>query len=930
MGLFGDWRVCGSEGRVCPWPDYPICDDPTSDDAWIGLNRIGVKDRQPSIFQMMLGESPDPELVFYRWDPNKNDLDEDARKDVRDPTLEEVDKLTRKLDEIVGRGVFKGICRSQNRDAEGPQAWFFYKDHTGPEGRVALYNDYDPTKHAMNQKPVSMARAEIFGIVKALELDEFDVACKKGQCTKEKDGRFIAGQYYFTSNPDRLERILARLVDPNLVIEGVSADKRKELIAHLTNVKKKANAALDAAGAAAETAKNQLRNLLLASTVNLVGIAIVFGGLHVWGFRQQRKLFREVIGEHAEIAGSKVTLDDLTKEHVANHLARLNANLATAFPTPYQDRGVLGKLFEIVMGKIAKRNNFALVGETDSGKSFLVEEGLPQAIAVELYLLEHPEKAEEVEALGYPRIPEEQRGEVLEFLKKGEALGEPGVQVYTLDMRALRSHGAVFKDLDNKMIDRLIRPLLEKADRGIKVILFIDESREASEEGSSLGSKTALVSLMARLKKIAEKNPNLSIGHGTTTEEFAEIMRDLAQSTRYQGVHVREATPDDIVRRLHTNQGLRTAHGITSVSDSAMKAIIILARELSPSASLNASSSNLLESVAQYAQYRGIIEITWEVFGDYYRDRHQDSKGALRLAETDLDTHIGEITRLIESRNGTVAQVLVRLQSGDDSDAVLGLLRALRSWRYEPAGGFFEGGASTSAETAGASMNGGLVATLEEAMYHSDMLVPVFRDSNDSEIHAEAERVAAAWGALPARQRSRLVLESRGGMVGGVPAAWLLMTLAEEAACEAPAAAAVAGAEAMVGGAPPEAGADPLEGLRELEQFRGTSEAAIREKLRVLANRWQGLSEAERQGVVRGDGAASVPLDGNVRVPLGWVRGQLESDRSGESLEGADGAEVRRERERDRGDDRAREDRGRNKRGDGAETVGAARGGKVK
>lgn len=222
-------KACGTVGNPCPQIlDYPICKADDTSQAWIGLKRVMI------IPPKAEGQPPNIKLLPLD-DPSK------VQPTDRNPTPDEVGKLvTEGWLPSVG---YSGLCRSADLEGVLPKMWFAYRQHAGFAGKVSLFNEYNPGTHrTMDQTPFALTKDEAMGLVAALGLGIYDIACKEGMCpTEQPDGSFSEGQYFFTSDASRLGVMLKKLQNPSVKIEGMGDDIRGELMAHLTVLKAKAD-----------------------------------------------------------------------------------------------------------------------------------------------------------------------------------------------------------------------------------------------------------------------------------------------------------------------------------------------------------------------------------------------------------------------------------------------------------------------------------------------------------------------------------------------------------------------------------------------------------------------------------------------------------------------------------------------------------------
>ncbi|HPQ81937.1 MAG TPA: hypothetical protein PLZ86_09505, partial [bacterium] len=237
-----DRRGCETE------QDYPECffkgtDEASqgavkSEDGWDGVRRIAITDRKDKDGNTI------PWVV--ELDPNV-----ELSENYRNPTLEDLHFITKQeLGEYKdndGRSQFNMICRSNLlMNPKEPYKFFFARDFFSDHASKVLFkNEYNRLENgdAFDRgKAFSLSREEGLSIVKVLNLDRNDIACKGGSCIKASgDGKFSQGQYFFTSNPDRLGDMIDNLLDfEGVRMAGMTDARRKELATHLTAIREKA------------------------------------------------------------------------------------------------------------------------------------------------------------------------------------------------------------------------------------------------------------------------------------------------------------------------------------------------------------------------------------------------------------------------------------------------------------------------------------------------------------------------------------------------------------------------------------------------------------------------------------------------------------------------------------------------------------------
>lgn len=651
--------TCGVGRKACETLDqYENCDGNNAD--FIGIEPM----------RMFIASTPEDPNALKFLPPNTP-----LSPNRRNPNEDEV--WTAITDGWVEGQGLRYVCKSTDWSQKDGYRFFAAKQLVDRKLSWLRTNDHSRVKHGDNidRNPFTLSRREAEAIVAGLELDESDMPCKPGACVKEDANGFVRdGQYYFTKDPERLEDMIAKLADKNVAIDGLVDARREELLQHLLAVQKKAMVGREIAAAQLDSLKGQKLIPWFFGISTIAGIGgVIFSAL-------MYKIFKKQSNDQAETDGRKVTVEDLTVDRTKQLKEEL-AGGKGEFKTPYRDIGLLDAVFEKFRDTNPKYKNYALIGWTDSGKSFFVEQGLPQAIAVEEFLLDHPEKAADLVSRGYPRVPEQHRAWLQGILKKGRELGRPGFMELTIDMGELLKLGAVWKGKEDVMIQKIVKSVVERSKLGLYTNIHLDESKRAAAEHRSADNTLTDVSVIEKLKKACEI-PYVSVSQGTTPGEYAYSASDTANSTRYQPVLAPEAPPTEIMARLRTSKALVTELGITTMTDEALKAIVVLARDLKPTTSYNASSAQLMSAVAQYAQFKGRHEITLDLFNEYYAVKHARDMGPHGLTAENLDAHVAGIARVIADRNTNVFRILNEFNNGNVSAELKSELKTLDAVRY--------------------------------------------------------------------------------------------------------------------------------------------------------------------------------------------------------------------------------------------------------
>lgn len=793
---------CGVIGKPCVLPSQYLYHDPRDTTAgYAGVERIQVCEGEvgkPDAFltetawklsRKTLGPTycPNPRNPFFIDDPATTDVDE----------ADEVRELLQDggyLDKNGFLGLFYALdLDTKGEDGRFSYAWYAYREHLGPEKSAALYgarlmSGKMPSQY--DREGIELHPNELEALIHAGIVRNDDAVCEP-TCPKDtgevKDGKpvYTKGTFYFVTDGQGVRisnemgtGILDKLRDEIVTLDpdDISAVRRSALIKEFERLYRSASSDKDFREGMSTNGK-----IGVAVGIASVFTAIITAGIFTYFLRKQTNKFDEATNKNAELAGSKVKLEDLVTDRTAELKAEFREK--GGFDAIYRDNGILDRFFETTRNPKGKNNNASMLGETDSGKSFSMEAGVPEAVVVEEHLLgvlesqgeaAYKAHAARLEEMGYPRIPEKHRAWAYDYLRKGRAIGEPGIQVYLFDMRKFNDQGAVWSKLDDKMIQKFLRPFEEKADKGIKVYLYIDESKEAGERHRSAGEEEARSSLLDKLKKAAEVK-NLSLVIGTTPEEFIGAASNTALTVRYMGIHIKEATPADLTYRLRSDPKLASEFGVRHVSDSAMMAINLFARELKPTASYNASSSALLSAVAQHAQYRGVHDITWEFFRDvYWPEVELPRRGPMPdVREADLPGHIAEITSLIDRRNEDVREIVEELNLGNAGPEVKQRFAALRGWRYAP----WNPRAARDVNVHGIPNDANERDVLVQ-LRTNPVTRSLFMGVNDTELAAKAHEYFEAWRVLLPEERIAEVMRDGGHSMlfdkGPLPLSFLL------------------------------------------------------------------------------------------------------------------------------------------------------------
>ena len=239
------------ERRGCPTAeDYPECyfKGPKDTDVgsvntsagWDGVRRIGMA--------MKKDANGEPLPWAEEFDPNW-----ELQPGYHNPALDELAALVEEghlgeYKENDGQSRYNMICRSNKlTDPKEPYRFFFAKSYfSDRDTKILLNNEYDRLINgdAIDRgKAFPLSREEGLSLVGALNLDDNDIACKRGHCIKNSgDGKFSDGLYFFTSNPERLKEIIAGLSDTGSVaIKGMTDERRLELTLFLEEIKARAD-----------------------------------------------------------------------------------------------------------------------------------------------------------------------------------------------------------------------------------------------------------------------------------------------------------------------------------------------------------------------------------------------------------------------------------------------------------------------------------------------------------------------------------------------------------------------------------------------------------------------------------------------------------------------------------------------------------------
>lgn len=264
--------TCGQDGAFCPPNDYPVCVALTQQgqeqlitpqDGYLALSRLMMwdteKDGKPDVKarRVPFGEVPESRYRSPRLDdPQTPGNEDEIRSFLKYHVLKAWD---------YEKG---GLCRSTYTGDQGdPYRWYVYKAKGGLPTYMAFWNEarepaaLDPRE----SDGFYLSVFEVQGLVSSLLettstgenvplINDKDFKCRVGTCAKEKPGGgYTSGLYLFTEEPARLEKIIAKLKDPQVAIAwkekdpstnqektvNFDAKRRLELTQHLEAVLKR-------------------------------------------------------------------------------------------------------------------------------------------------------------------------------------------------------------------------------------------------------------------------------------------------------------------------------------------------------------------------------------------------------------------------------------------------------------------------------------------------------------------------------------------------------------------------------------------------------------------------------------------------------------------------------------------------------------------
>lgn len=233
-----------------------------------------------------------------------------------------------------------------------------------------------------------------------------------------------------------------------------------------------------------------------------------------------------------------------------------------------------------------------------------------------------------------------------------------GTEVYSLDIGALLA-GAKFRGDFEQRLKRVIKSLQTKKEKGINVVLFIDEIHTIIGAGSVSGGTLDAANL---LKPMLSRGEIQCIG-STTYNEYRNIFeKDHALSRRFQKIDVTEPTKEDTLKILEGLKSKFESHHSVTYSADAIDACVTLSIQHLHDRFLPDKAIDVMDEVGAKAHLSSKKEITAleveEIIAQIARipsrSVSHDQKHRLKTLERDLkhtifgqDHAISQITNAI-------------------------------------------------------------------------------------------------------------------------------------------------------------------------------------------------------------------------------------------------------------------------------------------
>lgn len=565
-----------------------------------------------------------PHAFIYEEGEGKDKVQESPG--ARNPTLEEAEKIhngdskfSLVQDGLKAAGS-QGLCYEAD---EKEIKIFAYAKKVNRGDFLALYNKCK----GVAGLPFDMHPDEVKGLasLQVPRLGKGSICCMESFCPTldASTQKYEKGSYLFASNYPLLKKLTKIVKDKDVKIEGMTDDRRKVLAAYLGELT-----------AAQDSSSWWQKAGVIASILSIPALAAIF----LWIQKRNEKAMKEMSSANTNIDGSKITLKNVSDDPIATQRSELDSR--GVFEQPYND--VDGKVVEIVDIVFRQQNdqkNYFSAGPSRSGKTATSRRGIPQAIIISQ--MTDSERAEyfkhatasmsSEEAVTYVEGMRSAADLISRKLQEG---GYKGIMIVDIGVGKLKAAGAVWKGKEDKVIDLITEELLKLAEDGYKVIVFLDEA-QTMEEGSLLEGQMAL---RQKIKELAEKHKNISVGIATTVDEAAQsVARDKATTNRYAVVFHEAPSPDKVVAILKNKPFVEERYKVGSIEPLAMKAIYLLGQRVDMRAATMAAVGGFFEEVLQAAKDRGVSNVSFEFVLGHYERRHSAKLGQSFLTTENID-----------------------------------------------------------------------------------------------------------------------------------------------------------------------------------------------------------------------------------------------------------------------------------------------------
>ncbi|MFA4971674.1 MAG: hypothetical protein WC683_03620 [bacterium] len=676
--MAGDSVKCvPTKTKSCSANDIPLCTDVLKEELgyfegkFFGMQELAVvKDEKgKEEFTTFLPASsyaeagmPDP-----RGEPGVRTLKD--RDNPKTPANEN------ELDEVVYSGYLDlnkldGICRLSQKTDAGKE-WNKYYAYTGRLGHMLFSNE--DASNDIDDSDIDLPVGEMKVIIPALGLGPTDFAVKAGSKPYAKEeGGPVMNTFHFSGQYNRLEQIIDRLNKVKGVLtaqgSGVSAATVDSLSAHLEKIYAMYKMQIDSTEEQLELSRKSMDSIPMQKWLTIAGIfsGLVGTAAFVWFMHRANKKGREDSwkmhkesmdemkasrGENASVAGDNIKFEDMVEDSIGKARGELKS-LGT-FEMPYIDTDrKVSRMIDVSLRPQADQNNWLSAGQSRTGKTASLR-GYAQMLALseltenerEVFYKKTTERMSPKDARAYREGVEANIASIKTELEKG---GHKGILIYEADINNLKAKGAVWADKDVKILEeKLIDPVLAKAREGYKVILFIDEIQQAED-----GSRDGRIALRDRIKKVAEKHPNITLAIATTIQELSDtIARDPASLNRYVTIFHEAASPKKVANILELKPYVNTRYGVLSIEPDALRATYILGLKAHAKPSALTAVETFFNDVLQQAQKDGVTAITTDYVLEYFEKHHGENPAALGLSKDKIRSIFNYEIKEIEVQN---------------------------------------------------------------------------------------------------------------------------------------------------------------------------------------------------------------------------------------------------------------------------------------